>query len=63
MQGLFDVLGVCLAIYTAWAAVTGSVFVRHRAWGRTVLRDDEALYFWAVIAIYGVLAVALIVYF
>jgi hypothetical protein len=63
MQGIFDLLGVCLALYTAYAVVSGEVFVRHRAWGRSVLRQDEAPYFWSVIAIYGALSVALIVYF
>jgi hypothetical protein len=63
MQSLFDLLGVLLAIYTGYAAVTGSVFIRHRGWGRTVLRAEETGYFWTVIAIYGALSVALIAYF
>jgi hypothetical protein len=63
MRGFFDLLGVCVALYASYAAVTGSVFVRHRAWGRTVLRSDEPIYFWSVIVIYGLLAVALVFYF
>ena len=63
MQSLFDLLGVLLAIYTTYAAVTGSVFIRHRAWSRAVARDEETTYFWTVIVIYAALSVALIVYF
>lgn len=63
MHGLFDILGACVAVYTAYAAATGSVFVRHRAWGRSVDRGDEPGYFWLVIVIYGLLSVALIAWF
>jgi len=63
MHSLFDLLGVLLALYTAYAAVTGSVFIRHRAWGRTVVRVEETTYFWMVIVIYALLSLALIVYF
>ncbi len=62
-MGLFDVLGVCLGIYTLYAATTGAVYARHRAWGRTVLRDEESAYFWCIIVIYAGLSVALIFYF
>src|SRR5690606_15004745 len=63
MQGVFDLLGVLLAIYTAYAAVSGQVYARHRAWGRTVVQSEEPGYFWSIIVIYGLLSVALIVYF
>ncbi len=62
-MGLFDVLGVCLGVYTVHAAVTGSVYARHRAWGRTVLRNDESAYFWCIIVIYAILSIALVTYF
>lgn len=61
--GFFDTLGVVLALYTAYAAESGRVYTRHRAWGRTVLRSDEPRYFWCVIAIYSGLSVALVLYF
>lgn len=60
---MFDLLGTFLGLYTAYAAVVGSVFIRHRAWGRSVARDAEPRYFWCVIAIYAVLAAAMIGYF
>lgn len=63
MSGLFDMLGVCVGAYTAYAATTGRVFVRHRAWGRSVLRSDEPRYFWVCIVVYGLLSVALITVF
>ena len=62
-MSVFDVLGVCLSIYTAYAAASGAVFARHRAWGRTVLRIDEPTYFWSIILIYGALSVVLILWF
>lgn len=63
MSGVFDFLGVCVALYTVYAATTGAVFARHRAWGRVIERSTEPRYFWAVIAVYTALAIALIVYF
>lgn len=63
MHGVFDLLGVCLALYVVYAAATGSVYARHRAWGRTVTRQDEAGYFWTIIVVYILLSVALIGYF
>lgn len=63
MHGLFDLLGVCLALYTLHAAFTGSVYAKHRAWGRVVSRADEAGYFWVIIALYAGLSALLVVYF
>ena len=34
MHGVFDLLGVCLALYVVYAAATGSVFAKHRAFRR-----------------------------
>lgn len=63
MSSVFDLLGVCLACYTAYAAWSGSVFVRYRWWGKSYLRDESPGWFWSSIVMYGVLSVALIVYF
>ena len=60
---MFKILGVLVGIYTVIAAVKGEVYARHRAWGRTVLKDEEPRYFWVVIGIYAVLSVALLVWF
>lgn len=60
---MFKVLGVLVGLYTAWAAVQGEVFAKHRAWGRTVRRDETPKYFWAVIAVYALLALALVLVF
>ncbi len=56
---MFTALGIALGIYTLYAALRGEVYVKHRAWGRTVLREEELGYFWACIGIYAVLAIAL----
>lgn len=60
---MFDVLGALLGLYTLYAALTGAVFARHRAWGKTIHRTDSPAYFWVVIAIYAVLSVLLVVWF
>ena len=60
---LWDVLGLLVAAYTAYAAFIGRVYARHRAWGRTIHRDDEPRYFWLVIGCYALLAAALVFVF
>jgi uncharacterized BrkB/YihY/UPF0761 family membrane protein len=60
---MFKVLGLLVAAYTAWAAMRGEVFAKHRAWGRTVRRDESPKYFWAVIGVYALLALALVFVF
>lgn len=60
---MFKLLGATLAIYTVYAAVSGEVYAKSGAGGRTVSRQDSPAYFWTVIAIYGALSVALITIF
>jgi hypothetical protein len=60
---MFKLLGILVATYTAYAAAQGEVFARHRAWGRRIRRSEEPRYFWVVIAIYGLLALALVFVF
>lgn len=57
---MFKILGTLVALYTAYAAVTGQVYAKSGPWGRTVSRMDTPAYFWVVIAIYAGLSVALI---
>lgn len=60
---MFKLLGVLVGLYTIHAALRGEVYIKSRAWGRTVLRVEEPNYFWVVIAIYGALAIALLTVF
>lgn len=60
---MFKALGLLVGLYTVWAAVRGEVFAKHRAWGRTVRREETPKYFWAVIAVYFLLAMALVFVF
>ena len=60
---MFKLLGALVASYTVIAAARGEVFAKHRAWGERVRRDERPRYFWAVIVIYGLLALALIFVF
>ena len=60
---MFDALGLCVALYTAYAAATGEVFAKAGPSGRTVSRHDSPEYFWVVIAIYAGLSAALLTVF
>jgi hypothetical protein len=60
---MFDLLGLLLGAYTAYAAVTGRVFAKAGAGGVTVDRAERPAYFWAVVAIYAALSVALLTVF
>jgi len=46
-------------LYTLYATVTGGVYIKSGAWGRTASRAESPEYFWVVIAIYASLALAL----
>ena len=62
---MFKLLGIAVAIYVVFAAYDGRVYAE-RAWLRRpsmVERSAEPRWFWTVIAIYGALAVALIMVF
>ncbi|MCY7312706.1 MAG: hypothetical protein LH491_03545 [Pseudoxanthomonas sp.] len=60
---LFKVLGVGLALYTAYGAVQGEIIAKSGPGARRVRRAEAPRYFWAVIAIYGALALALLIVF
>jgi hypothetical protein len=60
---MFDVLGVLLALYTAYAVASGEVLAKSGPRARTVSRADSPRYFWVVIAIYACLSIALILIF
>jgi hypothetical protein len=52
-----------VGIYTAYAALTGSVYAKSGPGGRLVSREESPEYFWTVIAIYSGLSVALLTVF
>jgi hypothetical protein len=60
---VFDVLGVVVGVYTAYAALRGEVFAKAGPSGRAVSREDSPAYFWIVVAVYAGLAAALIIVF
>jgi hypothetical protein len=63
MSGLFATLGACLGIYTAYAAVAGSVYAKSGPWGRSIHRGEEPFNFWSTIVVYVLLTAALLFYF
>ena len=60
---MFKMLGILVALYTAYAVIEGQVYAKSGPWGRTVSRVDSPEYFWVVIAIYAGLSVALVFIF
>ena len=60
---MFKALGVLVGLYMLHAALTGKVFAKSGPWGKTVSRVDSPRYFWAVIAVYAALALALLMVF
>jgi hypothetical protein len=60
---MFKLLGALVGLYAIFAACKGEVFAKSGVWGRTISRHDSPEYFWVVIAIYGVLSVALLTIF
>ena len=60
---MFRVLGVLVALYAVYAAVSGRVYARSGIWGRTVSRQDSPQYFWAVVVIYFGLSIVLLLAF
>jgi hypothetical protein len=60
---MFKALGIVVLAYTAYAIVVGEVYAKAGWRGRYVMRADSAGYFWAVVAVYGLLGGALLTIF
>ena len=60
---MFKALGLLVALYTVYAALTGAVYARSGPGGRVVARAESPEYFWIVIVIYAGLSVALLTVF
>ena len=62
---MFKALGFLLAIYVAWAAVDGKVFAKQSGLRgpRYFHRDEEPGWFWTIIAVYGLLSLAMVTIF
>ena len=60
---MFKLLGVLVALYTAYATLRGEVFAKAGPAGRIVARAGSPKYFWAVIGVYALLSVALLTVF
>lgn len=60
--GLLPVLGGLIALYTLYAACTGSIYVRSGVAGRRVFRSEEPGTFWLTIVVYLGLSGMLLVF-
>lgn len=60
---MFPAIGLVVGVYVAYSAWAGRVFAKSGPWGRMVYRDESPGYFWTVVALYGLLAAALVCLF
>lgn len=60
---MFKLLGVLVGLYVVLAVSRGEVFAKSGIWGKTVSREESPTYFWAVVAVYSLLALALVTVF
>ena len=60
---MFKLLGVLVGLYTLYAAFAVEVIAKSGPWGRTISRADSPRYFCTVVAIYALLALALLTIF
>ncbi|AKC86855.1 hypothetical protein [Pseudoxanthomonas suwonensis] len=63
MSVLFDLLGGLLALYLAYALARGEVVVKSGPGARRIERHRSPRDYWAAMAVYAVLAIALVVVF
>ena len=55
----FKVLGIVVFLYTLYSSFIGEVYAKDKTSGRAIHRSEEKAYFWAVIACYFGLSLAL----
>jgi hypothetical protein len=60
---MFKALGVLVLAYSVYAAANGQIYAKARWRGRLVSRAETNGYFWAVVACYACLGVALLTVF
>lgn len=60
---MFKALGLLVALYAFYAAMTGSVYAKSGPGGRRISKQDTPRYFWTVITTYLVLSIMLFFFF
>ncbi len=60
---MFRALGILVALYALYAAMSGKVYVKAGPWGKTVTREAAPVHFWVALAIYAGLAAMLVLVF
>jgi hypothetical protein len=60
---MFKVIGILVALYALYAAITGRVYIKSGPWGRFVQREESPEYFWISVIVYAGLATALVTFF
>ena len=63
MGALFKTLGALVCGYVLYSLMTGAVYAKRRAWGRTFLRAEDAAGYWSALAAYVALAGMLLLLF
>ena len=60
---MFKILGILLLCYVGYGFLTGRVYGRYHAGGWTFTQNDDPWYYWSTLAVYSLLAIALIFFF
>jgi len=60
---MFKILGSLLLGYVAYCLYTGRTFAKSGAWGREFARDEAPFHYWSSVAVYALLAIALMTVF
>jgi hypothetical protein len=60
---MFRIFGIVLLCYVGYCFLAGQVYGRYHAWAKTFGRDTDPWHYWSTLAIYILLAIALIFLF
>jgi len=60
---MFKALGALVALYLAYAVMTGEIYAKAGPVGRKISRDESPRAFWAAVGAYGCLALMLVFLF
>jgi hypothetical protein len=60
---MFKLLGGIVLCYVAYSLYTGRTFAKRGPWGRSFARDAQPFGYWSALAVYVLLAAALITVF
>jgi hypothetical protein len=60
---MFRILGILVLGYVGYGLLTGQIYGRYHAVGRTFQRDADPWLYWSTLVVYFILAIALFFFF